>query len=170
MLNKVIQIGNLTRDPELRVLQNGSSVCTFTLAVNSSWEKEPTLFLDVSAWNKTGETCQKFLKKGSKVAIDGRLKLEKWVDQLGVSKSKISAVAENVRFLNHPNNQDEQQSATQNAQASSQEAEPVNPPSVSESKPPIQKQRNEPEGLSEPNPSLGADEEVFGEFPEDIPF
>lgn len=173
MLNKVIQIGNLTRDPETRVTQNGSTVCSFTIAVNSTWEKEGTLFLDVTTWNKTAETCQKYLQKGSKVAIDGRLKMDKWVDQLGVAKTKITAIAESVRFLGRPESQENQQNATQNAQASNPSAEPVNPPtSEAPALPPPQTTQTapapEPQGLSEPGVQ---EENAFGDIPdEDIPF
>lgn len=154
-MNKVFQIGNLTRDPEIRVTKDGKNICTFTMAINSGWKNDEVLFLDVTAWNKTAETCQKYLKKGSKVALDGRLRLEKWKDSNGSEKSKISAVADTVTFL--PN-------------AKTQDAESVSPSSTENNKPnPQPKKQKEPEPL--PNSPEDMWSDAAGDsFNEDLPF
>lgn len=104
--NKVILIGNLTRDPDLRTTQNGTAICDLGLAVNRRWrdqagrDQEETTFVDVTAWNKTAENCAQYLQKGAPVLVEGRLHLEQWEDRNGGGKrSKLSVVAEMVQFL-----------------------------------------------------------------------
>lgn len=104
--NKVILIGNLTRDPDLRTTQNGTAICELGLAVNRRWrdqagrDQEETTFVDVTAWNRTAENCAQYLQKGAPVLVEGRLHLEQWEDRNGGGKrSKLSVVAEMVQFL-----------------------------------------------------------------------
>ena len=98
MVNKFIAIGNLTKDPELT--QAGeSSVCPFSIAVNNPYAKSEVLYIEVNFWNKTANNCMKFLKRGSQVYIEGRLKLNQWKDSKGTSFQKYFVVGENVRFL-----------------------------------------------------------------------
>jgi len=105
-LNKVFIIGNLTRDPDYKELQSGSSVCSFSVAVNRSYatkdgeKKEEVSFIKVQAWGKLAETCGKYLTKGSQLLVDGALKQERWETEDGTKKDKtlVSAVA--VQFLN----------------------------------------------------------------------
>ncbi len=105
MLNKVLLIGNLTRDPELRHTANGSPVASFGLACtrkykqNETW-KDDTTFIDITVWGSAGENCSKYLKKGSRAFVEGRLKLDQWQDKnTGEKKSKMNVVSENVQFL-----------------------------------------------------------------------
>lgn len=105
-LNKVFLIGNLTREPELRVTPKGTSICQFGLAVNRQFKDESgamrdeTTFLDLEAWGKQGELVGKYLTKGSPCMVEGRLKLDQWDDkQTGQKRSKIKIVVENVQFL-----------------------------------------------------------------------
>ena len=104
-LNKVLLIGNLTRDPELRYLQNGTAVCDFGLAVNRNWrtpggeQKEEVLFIDVTAWAKQAEVVSEFLQKGRPVFVEGRLKLDQWTAQDGQKRSRVSVVMERFQFL-----------------------------------------------------------------------
>jgi single-strand DNA-binding protein len=98
MLNKTLLIGNLTTDPQKFDFKN-SALCKFPIAVQSSYKNEEVLFIEVNCWNKTAENCEKYLKKGSRVLVEGRLKLEKWQDKQQNNKSKISVVAENVKFM-----------------------------------------------------------------------
>lgn len=142
-MNKVIQIGNLTRDPESRVTKEGNQLCRFSIAVNSTWKNEDVLFLDVTCWNKTAENVVKFLKKGSKVAVEGRLKLESWVDKLGDKRSKICLVGESVEFL--PTG--DKQNASQPQSQLDQETQSVKPFSDKENKTPQYKKTKEPEPL-----------------------
>lgn len=111
MLNKVFLIGNLTRDPELKDLK-GHLLCKFSLAVNKTSDKENTIFIDVDAWNKTAQACKDFLKKGSRVLIEGKLKFESWASIDGQKKNKISITSHSVKFLNQPNEQPNRPSPT----------------------------------------------------------
>jgi single-strand DNA-binding protein len=105
-LNKVFLIGNLTRDPELRVTPKGTAVCQFGLAVNRQYKDESgatrdeTAFIDIEAWGKQGELAAKYLQKGSPAFIEGRLKFDSWEDkQSGQKRSKLKVVLDNVQFL-----------------------------------------------------------------------
>lgn len=104
-LNKVLIAGNLTRQPEVRPLGNDKSVTSFGIAINERYtakdgeKRENVTFLDVEAWNKTGELCAQYLDKGSPVFIDGKLKLDSWEDKDGQKRTKLKVVAENVQFL-----------------------------------------------------------------------
>jgi single-strand DNA-binding protein len=100
MFNRVVLVGNLTRDPEVRFTPNGTAVCNFGIATNRKYgEKEEVFFGEITAWGKLGETCEKYLQKGSKALIDGRLLTETWETEDGKKKSKTRIVAENVRFM-----------------------------------------------------------------------
>jgi len=106
-LNKVFLIGNLTRDPELRVTPKGTSICQFGIAVNRQFKDESgatrdeTTFVDIEAWGKQGELVSKYLTKGSLAMIEGRLKLDQWEDKTsGQKRSKMKVVLDNVQFLN----------------------------------------------------------------------
>jgi single-strand DNA-binding protein len=105
-LNKVFIIGNLTRDPELRVTPKGTAICQFGIAVNRQYKDESgatrdeTTFVDVEAWGKQGELVSKYLSKGSLAMVEGRLKLDQWEDkQSGQKRSKLKVVLDNVQFL-----------------------------------------------------------------------
>jgi single-strand DNA-binding protein len=105
-LNKVFLIGNLTRDPELRVTPKGTSICQFGLAVNRQFKDESgatrdeTTFVDIEAWGKQGELVSKYLTKGSPAMVEGRLKFDQWDDKAsGQKRSKLKIVLENVQFL-----------------------------------------------------------------------
>jgi single-strand DNA-binding protein len=104
-LNRVMLIGRLTRDPETRRTQNGSVVVNIGLAVNRTYRKrdsdervEETTFVDVEAWDRTGETFAKYTKKGSQVYVEGRLKLDQW-EKDGKKFSKLRVVMEEFQFL-----------------------------------------------------------------------
>jgi single-strand DNA-binding protein len=105
-LNKVFLIGNLTRDPELRVTPKGTAICQFGLAVNRQFKDESgqtrdeTTFIDIEAWGKQGELVSKYLAKGSPCMVEGRLKLDQWEDKTsGQKRSKLKVVLDNVQFL-----------------------------------------------------------------------
>src|SRR6187200_1016445 len=105
-INRVILVGNLTRDPELRHTPSGTSVCKLRLAVNSrqkdastgEWGEKPNYF-DVTVWGNQGENCAKFLSKGRPVAIDGRLDWREWEAQDGSKRQAVQIIADNVQFL-----------------------------------------------------------------------
>ena len=98
-MNKLTIIGNLTRDPETRVTQSGSSVCSFTVAVNRRGQDDKADFFRVSAWNKTGETCQKYLSKGRKVAVTGPVSVSTYTGQDGKAYANLEVMAQDVEFL-----------------------------------------------------------------------
>jgi len=103
--NKVLLMGNLTRDPELSYTPQGTAVCKFGLAVNNSYvtatgeRKEDPLFIDIVVWKKQAESCATFLKKGSSAFIEGRLQLDNWQTTSGEKRSKIKVVANRVQFI-----------------------------------------------------------------------
>ena len=98
-MNKLTIIGNLTRDPETRVTQSGASVCSFTVAVSRRGQDDKTDFFRVSAWNKTGETCQKYLAKGRKVAVTGPVSVSTYTGQDGKAYANLEVMAQDVEFL-----------------------------------------------------------------------
>jgi len=106
--NKVILMGNLTRDPEKRFTPNGAAVTEFGLAVNRVYRtqngerREETCFVDISAWGRTGETCEQYLRKGRPVLVDGRLQYSSWDGPDGKKRSKLTVVADVVQFLGGP--------------------------------------------------------------------
>jgi single-strand DNA-binding protein len=101
--NKIILIGNLTKDPELRYTPQGTPVASFRLAVNSKYKqsdeiKQETMFIDNVVFGKQAEACSKFLSKGSPVLVEGRLQERRW-ESNGQQKSKFEVIAQTVRFL-----------------------------------------------------------------------
>ncbi|MBN1325977.1 single-stranded DNA-binding protein [Candidatus Falkowbacteria bacterium] len=107
-LNKVMIIGNLTRDPEVRSTPQGASVVSFSVATNFGWtdangqRQEKAEYHNVVAWRKLAEIIGQYLRKGSKVYIEGRLQTRDWVGQDGVKKYRTEIVAENMIMLDRP--------------------------------------------------------------------
>lgn len=103
MLNRIVIIGRLTRDPEMRQTPSGTAVCTFTLAVDRSFKsangERETDFIPVVAWRQLGENCAQYLAKGKLAAVDGRLQIRTYQAQDGSKRTAAEVVAENVRFL-----------------------------------------------------------------------
>lgn len=104
--NRIIMVGNLTRDPELKQLNSGQSVCRLGIASNRQYKNRQTgmmvqevCFVDVDVWGAQAESCRQYLQKGRPVLIEGRLKLDSWKDNDGQARSKHSIVAERVVFL-----------------------------------------------------------------------
>ncbi len=103
--NRVILMGNLTRDPELKYLPNNTPVCEFGMAINHRWrdrdgnQREDVCFVDVSAFGKQGETINQYMSKGRAILIEGRLKLDSWQAQDGSKRSKHSVVVDNFQFV-----------------------------------------------------------------------
>ena len=104
--NKVILVGNLTRDPELRYTPKGTAIAKIGLAVNRVWtneageKKEEVTFVDVDVFGRTAENVGQYMRKGRPILIEGRLKLDQWDDkQTGQKRSKLGVVAETVQFL-----------------------------------------------------------------------
>lgn len=104
-LNKAMIIGNITRDPELRNTPSGQSVASFSVATNLVWtdqsgqQQKKTEFHNIIAWRKLAEVCAKYLHKGSKVFIEGRLQTTDWTGQDGVKRYRTEIVTENMIML-----------------------------------------------------------------------
>ena len=103
--NKVILIGNLTRDPDLRVTNSGLSICKLGLAVNRNYTtkegeaKDETTYVDIDAFGKQAEILSKYMQKGKPLMIEGRLKLDQWESNEGQKRSKLGVVLENFQFI-----------------------------------------------------------------------
>jgi single-strand DNA-binding protein len=123
--NKVILLGNLTKDPELRYTPSGASVCSFDIAVNRSYSnqagerKEEVCYVTIVTWGKQAETCSQYLHKGRPVLVEGRLTQRSWETPEGQRRSKHEVVAERVQFLG----KGKDQAATPDAEGSSLEGD-----------------------------------------------
>jgi single-strand DNA-binding protein len=105
-INRVVLVGNLTRDPELRHTPSGTAVCSLRLAVNTrrkdgasgEWTEKPNYF-DITVWGNQGENCAQYLAKGRPVGIDGRLEWREWEAQDGTKRQAVEVIADTVQFL-----------------------------------------------------------------------
>ncbi|TML74045.1 MAG: single-stranded DNA-binding protein [Actinobacteria bacterium] len=104
-INRVVLVGNLTRDPELRHTPSGTAVCKLRIAVNTrqkdaqgNWGDKPNYF-DVTVWGNQGESCAQFLSKGRPVGVDGRLDWREWDAQDGTKRQAVEIIADTVQFL-----------------------------------------------------------------------
>ncbi len=105
-LNKVLLLGNVTRDPEVRYTPKGSAVCDLGVAVNRAYttdsgeKRDEATFVDVTLWGRTAEVASEYLKKGRPVFIEGRLQMDTWDDkQTGQKRTRLRVVAENMQLL-----------------------------------------------------------------------
>jgi single-strand DNA-binding protein len=122
--NKFIGIGNLTKDPELKILTSGTAVCKFNIAINRRYTQQgktidETCFVEIVVWGKSAENCKNYLLKGAQVLVEGRLNQESWIDNNGNNRSKLNVVADSVTFLN---------TKTQSQESVTQESEPMEYP------------------------------------------
>jgi single-strand DNA-binding protein len=114
--NRVLLVGNLTWDPELRFTSNGVPVCSFSIAVNRVRSKSEAVdFFNVSAWRELGETVANYKKKGDPILVEGRLQYRTWEAQDGTQRSAVDVVADRVQFLSR--GQNPQAEVPKNAQA-----------------------------------------------------
>jgi single-strand DNA-binding protein len=104
-INRVVLTGNLTRDPELRTIPSGTSVCNLRIASNTrrkdgsgNWVDKPNYF-DVTVWGAQGENCAQYLSKGRPIALDGRLEWREWEDKDGNKRQAVDIIADSVQFL-----------------------------------------------------------------------
>ena len=106
MFNKIVMLGNVTRDCDLRYLPSGGAVCTTGLATNRRFKKqdgtqgEEVCFIDITFFGRTAEIANQYLGRGNKVLVEGRLKLDQWTDQQGVKRSKHSITVETLQMIN----------------------------------------------------------------------
>ena len=116
--NKVLLLGNLTRDPELRYIPSGQAVTSFTVASNRTYlapsgeKKEDVSFVRIVTWARLAETCNEYLKKGSQVFVEGRLQSRSWEAQDGTKRSTVEVVASGVQFLGRPSTSGSQDNST----------------------------------------------------------
>jgi single-strand DNA-binding protein len=162
MYNKVILIGNLTRDVELRYTPSGTAVAKFGLATNRTYsdtvtkeKKQEVMFIDITMFGRSAETANQWLKKGKKVLIEGRLVLDQWTGNDGQKRSKHSVVAEKMQFMDNKN---------ENSGAGNYNSGNYQNNNQSYNNQPQQPQQSAPAQQQEPQiPSIDIDEE-------DIPF
>jgi single-strand DNA-binding protein len=123
--SKVIIMGNITRDPELRSTPSGTQVCGFSVAVNRNYkdgsgeQKENVSFFDCSAWGKSGELIAQYAKKGSGILVSGRLEQRSWEDKEGQKRSRVEIVVEDFNFVGGGNGGEGGSSSSKSAAASS---------------------------------------------------
>ena len=98
-MNKLIAVGNLTANPQLRSTPNGIPVCTFTIAVNGRKQDEPATFFRVTAWRQLGENCARYLTKGKKVFVSGPVSVSTYTAKDGSARASLEITAEDVEFL-----------------------------------------------------------------------
>ena len=159
-LNKVMLIGNLTRDPEMRYTPQGTAVCTFGVATNRSWttetgeKKEEADFHNIVAWNKLAEICAQLLKKGRKVYVEGRLQTRSWQGQDGTQKQRTEIVINDMVIL------DKREGAGESID--------IPEPAVESQVPPEEAEEKKPKKESKKEEKEEKKEEDVGE--EDIPF
>jgi single-strand DNA-binding protein len=141
-LNKVLLIGNLTRDPEVRYTPKGTAVGDLAIAINDSYKaqdgtiKETVTYVDIEVWGRQAETCKQYLSKGRPVFIEGQLRLDQW-EQDGQKKSKLKVRADRVQFLGSPSGGRSGGSSSGGGgdQRSGESSRP--PPAASEEAPPM---------------------------------
>ncbi len=153
MYNKVILVGNLTRDIELRYLQSGTAVGNTGIATNRKFksangeQKQEVMFIDITFFGRTAEIANQYLKKGSKVLVEGRLRLDSWEDQSGAKRSKHSVTVDSMQMLdsrgdNNQNSGYSQSTPVQNSYGKSAQTQ-------SYSNPPAQPQQSTPPSIPE---------------------
>ena len=132
-MNHVLLMGNLTRDPDVRQLAVGGTICKFGLAVNrryqtrSGEDREETCFVDIDVFGRQAETVGQYLNKGRPVLVEGRLRQDRWEDRnTGQKMSRLVVVAQRVQFLGRPDRESSNRHPEQHPQPS-QEAEPTPP-------------------------------------------
>lgn len=164
-LNKVLLIGNLTRDPELRYTPQGTAVCTFGLATNRSWQtsdgdrQEDTEFHRIVAWQKLAEICSQLLTKGRKAFVEGRLQTRQWEGKDGQQRQTTEVVIDNMIVLDYRDNEAETETVEPAAKSAAQPAKKTTKPKKSEAKP-----------AEEEKPAAKSADESEEVSPEDIPF
>ena len=143
--NKVILLGNLTRDPDLRVTTNGLSICKMGIASNRVYytqdgeRREEVTFVDVDAFGRQAETISKYMTKGSSILIEGRLKLDTWETQQGEKRSKLCVVLERFQFTGGRGDSADAGASGSHVERSSPPPRPSRAPAAPVSRPPQQR-------------------------------
>ena len=113
-MNKFIGLGNLTKDPNFKNLNNGNNVCEFSVAINNK-ANNSVFFIDVESWGNVAENCKRFLSKGRKVLIEGRLMSSNWTSKSGENRTKTFCRADFVTFLDNSQQESQQKSIEEKA-------------------------------------------------------
>jgi len=113
-MNKFIGLGNLTKDPNFKKLNNGNNVCEFSVAINNK-ANNSVFFIDVESWGNVAENCKRFLSKGRKVLIEGRLVSSNWTSKSGENRQKTFCRADLVTFLDNSQQETQQENAEEKA-------------------------------------------------------
>ncbi|MEI7999495.1 MAG: single-stranded DNA-binding protein [Candidatus Omnitrophota bacterium] len=135
-LNKVLLIGNLTKDPELRYTPNGTAVTNLRIAVNRKFKdrsgelKEDTCFITVTAWDKQAEICNQYLQKGRAVFVEGILQSRSWETGDGQKRSTIDVRAERIQFLGGPRVEGQAAPSGENAAKDTNEPDVISPEDI----------------------------------------
>ncbi len=150
MFNKTIIVGNLTRDLELKYIQSGTAIGNTGIASTRKFKggdgamKEEVLFVDITFFGRTAEVANQYLKKGSKLLVEGRLKLDSWTDQNGGKRSKHSIIVENMTMLDSKGSNDGGGGSYNNAPPQQQNSQPQQQSAPMQNKAPVEtnKQQN----------------------------
>lgn len=127
-INQVILMGRLTRDPETRSTSSGKQITTFSIAVDRYGASEETDFFDVTTWDKLAEIVEKFLEKGSKVLVQGRLQLDSWEDkETSQKRSRVTVTANDVTFLDSVSGDDSKKNSNLTQHEVLQKARDIEP-------------------------------------------
>lgn len=140
--NSVVLMGHLARDPELRYTPQGSAVCDFAIGMNRRFKRKDSdelvdevTFVEITAWNRTAETCAEYLKKGRLVLVCGFLKQDRWEDtESGAKRSKVKVVAQEVQFIGK-GSQDDASAPAPEEETPQPAPAPAKPPSGNPAKP-----------------------------------
>lgn len=139
-LNKVLLMGNLTRDPEVKYTPKGTAVGDLAIAINDSYKaqdgtiKETVTYVDIEVWGRQAETCKQYLTKGRPVFVEGQLRLDQWETPQGEKKSRLKVRADRVQFLGSPSGGGASRSGGSSSAEPARSARPAS--SVSEDMPP----------------------------------
>ena len=157
-LNRVLLLGNLTRDPDLKYTQGGTAICNFGLAMNRRFktrdgqDQEEVCFVDIEVFGRQAETCKNYLQKGAPALVEGRLKLDRWEDRnTGQPRSRLRVTALRVQFMGSPGGGDDFNNSGEDRPQ--QAAQPA--PSRSQTSPPQQ-----PSRAQEPSENSDLDDEI----------
>ena len=148
MYNRVILVGNLTRDIEMRYAQSGTAIAKTAIATSRKFtsngeRKEETMFIDITFFGRSAEIANQYLRKGSKVLIEGRLQFEQWQDQNGQKRSKHSVIVENMQMLDSRGDTQNMQQGTGSGYNQPQQSYNQSAPSYQQSNQPSEYAQNQ---------------------------
>ena len=179
--NRIIMMGNLTRDPDYKQLSSGQAVCRLGLASNRQFKNRQTgdmvqevCFVDIDVWGNQAESCRQFLQKGRSILVEGRLKLDTWEDNDGLRRNKHTIVADRVTFLSsNTDDKDLDSVQTGSAQTTTDKTAPVKTVSVKSAPAKTASDKSEPvKTASNKSESMSGEVNLSDDkpFEDDLPF